>query len=397
MLIVTPSLHAGAADAGTVQLVRILASAGHHAIVASSGGRLVDQVTAAGATFIAMNLVSTNPAVILRNAMAMARIVRERRCDLIHAHARAPGWSAYFAARRTRVPFFTSCYKGFREQNLLKRLYNSVIVRGDRVIASSDQIAELIVERYRTPWERIAVIPASIDLERFDPARVSPERIDAVRNAWGVAQNTRVILVVGRMVRRKGHHVVVDAVRRLKDMGLRDFLCVFVGEDQGKSRYSGELWDLVLTSGTAEVIRMAGPTEDLPAALGAATAVVNAAIQPEGLQRAILEASAMARPVVVSDLGAGPDVVLAPPAVPEERMTGLRFSAGDPVALATALLRLFSLPEPARTAIGARGRAWVLANFNARAATEPTLRLYSEIFRNDHPPVALNAAPSSRP
>ena len=104
--------------------------------------------------------------------------------------------------------------------------------------------------------------------------------------------------------------------------------------------------------------------------------MVNAAIQPEGLQRAILEAQAMARPVVVSDLGAGPDAVLAPPAVAEDRMTGLRFSAGDSVALAAALVRLFSLPPAARAAIGARGRAWVLANFNAAAAAEPTLRLY---------------------
>ena len=107
-----------------------------------------------------------------------------------------------------------------------------------------------------------------------------------------------------------------QAVRRLKEMGLKDFLCVFVGEDQGKSRYTGELWDLVLATDTADVIRMAGPTDDLPAAFAAATVVVNAATQPEGLQRAILEAQAMASPVVVSDLGAGPDVVLAPPRSP---------------------------------------------------------------------------------
>ena len=289
-LIVTPSLHAGAADSGAVQLVRILASAGHRPIVVSSGGRMVGDVTAAGATFIPMNVDSTNPVTIMRNALAMARIVREQRCDLIHAHARAPGWSAYYAAKRTGVPFLTSWYKGFREQNVLKRLYNGVMARGDCVVAISDQIAELVVERYKTPWDRITVIPASIDFERFDPARVSQARIDAVRSAWGVQPDTKVVLVVGRMLRRKGHHVVVEAVRRLKEMGLKDFMCVFVGEDQGKSRYSGELWDLVLATGTTEVIRMAGPTDDLPAALAAATVVVNAAIQPEGLQRAILEA-----------------------------------------------------------------------------------------------------------
>ena len=375
----TPSLHAGAADTGAVQLARILASAGHRSIVVSSGGRLVDDVTAAGATFVPMKVDSVNPITIARNALALARIVRTERCDVIHAHARAPGWSAYYAAKRTGVPFLTSWYKGFRQQNLFKRAYNGVMARGDCVVAISDQIAELVVERYKTPWDRITVIPASVDFERFDPARVSPARIDAVRSAWGVQPDTKIVLVVGRMVRRKGHHVVVEAVRRLKEMGLKDFMCVFVGEDQGKSRYSGELWDQVLATGTTDVIRMAGPTDDLPAAFAAATVVVSAAIQPEGLQRAILEAEAMARPVVVSDLGAGPDAVLAPPAVADDRMTGLRFSAGNSVALATSLVRLFSLPPAARAAIGARGRAWVLANFNTAAAAEPTLRLYEQV------------------
>jgi glycosyltransferase involved in cell wall biosynthesis len=376
---VTPSLHAGAADTGAVQLARILASAGHRPIVVSSGGRLVDDVTAAGATFVSMKVDSVNPITIARNALALARIVRTERCDLIHAHARAPGWSAYYAAKRTGVPFLTSWYKGFRQQNLFKRAYNGVMARGDCVVAISDQIAELVVDRYKTPWDRITVIPASVDFERFDPARISPARIDAVRNAWGVQPDTKIIMVVGRMVRRKGHHVVVEAVRRLNEMGLKDFMCVFVGEDQGKSRYSGELWDQVLATGTTEVIRMAGPTDDLPAAFAASTVVVSAAIQPEGLQRAILEAEAMARPVVVSDLGAGPDAVLAPPAVADDRMTGLRFSAGDSVALATSLVRLFSLPPAARAAVGARGRAWVVANFNTAAAAEPTLRLYQQV------------------
>jgi glycosyltransferase involved in cell wall biosynthesis len=298
-LIVTPSLHAGAADSGAVQLVRILASAGHRSIVVSSGGRLVGDITAAGAMFISMNVDSTNPIAIARNAMALARIVREQRCSVIHAHARAPGWSAYYAARRTGVPFLTSWYKGFREQNAFKRIYNGVMARGDCVIAISDQIAELVVERYQTPWERIAVIPASVDFERYDPASVSPARIDAVRSNWGIQPDTKIILVVGRMLRRKGHHVVVEAVRRLKEMGLKDFMCVFVGEDQGKSRYSGELWDLVLSTGTTDVIRMAGATDDLPAAFAAATVVVSAAIQQEGLQRAILEAEAMALALLV--------------------------------------------------------------------------------------------------
>ena len=109
-------------------------------------------------------------------------------------------------------------------------------------------------------------------------------------------------------------------------MGLKDFLCVFVGEDRGRTRYTGELWDLVLTTGTMDVVRMASPVPDMPAAYAAASVVVSAAIQPEGVQRAILEAQAMARPIVVSDLGAGPDVVLTAPAVPESRIRRVALS-----------------------------------------------------------------------
>ena len=276
VLIVVPTLDGGAADAGAVELTRILRQAGHRAIVVSRAGRLVADVTAAGGEFVALDVASNNPLRMLRNAAVLIRLARERRCDVIHALGRAGAWSALIAARARGVPFVTSWYKGFREQNIFKHLYNGIMARGDRVIAVSEQIAQLINDRYGTPWERIAVVPCSIDFEQFDPATVAPERVEAMRRAWGVKRDTKVILIVGRILRRKGHHVVVKAVRRLKDMGLKDFLCVFVGEDRGRTHYTGELWDLVLTTGTMDVIRMAAPVSDMPAAYAAASVVVSA-------------------------------------------------------------------------------------------------------------------------
>lgn len=387
-LIVVPSLDVGAADAGAVELVRILAGAGHHAVVASRAGRLVADVTAAGGKFIPLDMSSNNPITMLRNGIVLVRLAREHQCAVIHAFGRAGAWSAYFAARLCGIPFATSWYKGFREQNLFKRLYNSVMARGSRVLASSEQIAQLINDRYGTAWEKITVVPCSVDLDRFNPESVSRERIEAVRDAWGTKRDTRVILITGRILRRKGHDVVVKAVKRLKETGLKNFLCVFVGEDRGRTRYTGELWDLVLATGTMDVIRMAAPVADMPAAYAVASVVVSAAVQPEGVQRAILEAQAMARPVIVSDLGAGPDVVLAAPAVPESRVAGFRFQSGDDAALAATLLRLFSMPEPNSATIGRRGREWVVGHFNPEIVAEQTLRLYGEIageHGNAHP------------
>ena len=388
VLIAAPTLDTGASDSGAIELVRILAAGGHRAIVVSDGGRREADIAANGGEFIRARMASKNPAVMLRNVGLLARIARERRCDAIHALGRAPAWSAYAAARIARVAFVTSWYKGFREQNSLKRLYNSVMARGDRVVAASSRIAELINDRYGTPWNRISVIPASIDFTRFDPAALSADRLAVLRAQWGVGPETKVILVAGRLRRRKGHDVVVRAVQRLKAMGLKDFVCVFTADDSGNPRYSGELWDQVLATGTADAIRMTGYIEDRPAAYAAASVVVSAAIQEEGLQRALVEAQAMVRPVIVSDLGASPEIVRTQPTVTADRATGLRFRTGDDGALAAALLHLFSMPENARRAMGARGREWALANFNARVATDAGLRVYSEIAETRSAPRA---------
>jgi len=384
ILIVLPTLEGGASDAGAVELVRILVNGGYHPIVAAQAGRLVSDVTAAGGEFVALNTGTKNPFALLRNSATLARLIRERRCVAVHALARASAWSAFLAARLTGTPFLTSWYKGFREQNPFKRAYNRIMARGDHIVAVSEQIAQLINDRYGTPknkiWERITVLPVSIDVDRFNPQNVTFDRIEAVQRKWDIDRDTKVILVTGRILRRKGHHTVVRAAQLLKQQGLKNFLVVFVGEDRGRSHYTGELWDLVLATDTVDVIRMASPVSDMAAAYAAASVVVSAAAQPEGLQRAILEAQAMAKPVIVSDLAAGADVVLSPPAVPHDRITGLRFAADDGDALAAALLRLFAMPEPIRRAIGARGRKWVLEHFNPQTVAEQTLGLYERFI-----------------
>jgi glycosyltransferase involved in cell wall biosynthesis len=379
VLIAVPTLESGAADNGALDLVKLLHAAGHRPIVVSTGGRLVGQVMAHGGEFVEMNVASKNPLVMMACARKLASLVRQCKCDIVHALGRAPGWSAYFAARVNRRPFVTSWYKGFREQNIFKRFYNGVMARGDRVIAASEDIADLIRERYQTPLERMQVLPSSFDVTQFDPASVSAERVNKIRHAWGVSKDCRVILAPGRMVRRKGHHLIVQAAKRLKASGVKDFLIVFTGEDQGRTSYTGDLWDLIATTDTNDVIRLAGLTGDLPAAFAASSIAVFASIQTEGTQRNILAAQAMGVPVVASDLAAGPDIVLAPPAIPDDRITGLRFSSSDTAAMANGLTRLLSMNDAARAAIGARGRDWIVSHHDARTVADRTLRLYVEL------------------
>src|SRR5665213_373092 len=84
VLIVAPALEVGAADAGAVELARILKHAGHDAIVVSRAGRLVADINAAGAEFVPLDVATANPIRMLRNAFTLVRLAREKRCDCIH-------------------------------------------------------------------------------------------------------------------------------------------------------------------------------------------------------------------------------------------------------------------------------------------------------------------------
>jgi glycosyltransferase involved in cell wall biosynthesis len=327
----------------------------------------------------------------VRNAFALMRLAREHHSDLIHAHGRAAAWSALLAARLNGIPFVTTWYKGFREQNVFKRLYNCEMARGDRVITVSEHLAQLVNDRYGTPWECITVLPTSIDFERFDPAHVACERVEALRRSWGIRPKTKVILVVGRIVRRKGHHVVVRAAQRLKRRASRISSACLSARTAATPTTPANYGIWCWRRRPWTWLRMAAPLHDMPAAYATAAVVESAAVQPEGLQRAILEAQAMARPVIVCDLGDGPDVVLKAPAVPDGRVTGLGFAAGDDAALAEALVGFFSMPEPTRRAIGTRAAMAGSAPISTRQRS-PNRRCAS--MRSQ--PAGLRFAPSPR-
>lgn len=386
--IVAAALAGGAADEGAIDLARILAAAGHRVIVLAPGGRLEADLARSGATFVRLAAAGHNPFTIARNALTLRRLMQERGCDVLHAHGRSVAWSAWLAARLGGAPFLTTCYAGFGEQNVFKRWYNRVMARGDHVIAINEPVARYLAERHGVPRDRLSVIHAPLDLAPFDPGLMTAERIARVRAAWGAGDAARVILVPGRIIRRKGLHVVVRAAARLKAAGVKDFIVAFAGEDEGRSRYSGELWDLVLATGAADVVRIAGPVADRPACYAAATAVVVPAIQLEGLPREALEAMAMGRPVIASHLAADPQAGFSPPSAPEERVAGLRVPAGDDAALAAALVRVLDCQEAERCAMGRRGRAFVLSEFQSAKIAEQTLAVYARVAKAELRPDA---------
>ncbi len=381
ILQIIPELDTGGAELSTIEIAEAIGRAGGRAIVLSEGGRLVQRLRDTGAELQFFPAAVKNPVRLWWNARRIAQVVHRDGVDLIHARSRAPAWSAFLAARQTGVPFVTTYHGAYRERTPLKRLYNSVMARGDAVIANSHYTADLIRMRYGTPLSRLHVIYRGVDDRWFDPAKVAPQRVNALRKEWGVGPGARVILNAARLTRWKGQGVLIEAARRLEDGGrLGDAVVVLAGDTQGRSGYRKELEREAATAGLSERVRIAGHVEDMPAAFLAAHVAVIASIEPEAFGRVAAEAQMMGTPVIATDIGAPPETVKSAPGVAAGEATGWLVPANDAARLAEAIAAALGLSPEQRAAMGERAHAHAERNFSLQVMKQQTLKVYDALL-----------------
>ena len=376
---VIPDLQPSGIVNHALEIAEALTRRKNRAIIVSEGGRMESAAERAGATVIKLPVASKNPTQMYANARKLVELSHDLGADLLHAQSRAPAWSCLVANKISKVPFIATYDGSFSERNPLKRFYNSVMVRGSRVIAPGERLAKMVEERYGTAREKISVVPNAIDFEAFNPTLVDPMQRALLANQWGLEPKDRVILLPGRLSRPKAPHLLVEAAARLREAGLKDFICVFAGEHPGRSGYTGDLWDQVHQLGLSNRIRFVGHTEDMLSAYSLADIVVCTSVSQGGHRRAILEAQAMGIPVAVSDSENGDEIVRAAPYVADARATGVLYPSGDASELAQTLFKLLAMGAPARRSMGVRGREWIASHFSKESFAEQLLAVYREV------------------
>jgi glycosyltransferase involved in cell wall biosynthesis len=369
VLQVLPALDTGGVERGTVEMVQAIVAEGGTALVASAGGRMVSEVERAGGRHVALKLMTKDPVNIWLNAGPLTRLIRREGVTLVHARSRAPAWSAWLAARRTRVPFVTTWHGVYGEDFPGKRLYNSVMARGDRVIAISHYVAARAQARYRVDPAKLRIIYRGVDASVFDPAMAVGDRVHRLAQAWRLPPGAPVVMLPARLTRWKGAELLVDAMAMMP----RDAYCVLVGSDQGRHAYAERLAARAERLGLAGRVRFAGHCDDMPAALQLADVVVSASLKPEPFGRVVIEAQAMGRPVVVSDHGGAAETV-------QPGLTGWRVPPGDAHALADALQSALSLDAMQKAELAERARDSVLTYFTTTAMQQATLSVYRELL-----------------
>ena len=380
VLQVLPALVAGGVERGTVDVAVALAAAGWRSLVASAGGPMTRELDRAGVTHFTLPLASKNPFVVRANVARLAALIRKHDVDIVHARSRAPAWSARAAARRTGVHFLTTFHNAYGGRSWLKRRYNAVMAGGELVIANSNFVAEHAATTYGIARERLRVIHRGVDVARFDPEKVSAERMARLAQAWRLPDGVPVVMLAGRLSRWKGHFVLIEAMKRLNQPQIH---ALIVGA--GPAGYRAKLDAAIAHAGSAVTFRVLDECRDMPAAYMLADVVVSASTRPEGFGRVIVEAQAMGRPVVATAHGGAVETIL-----PGE--TGWLVAPADSAALGDAIAKALALDGDARRHLAARAIAHVRANFTTAVMVARTIAVYQELLGAHPEPVPATVA-----
>jgi glycosyltransferase involved in cell wall biosynthesis len=383
ILQVVPRLDAGGSELATIEIAQALSRVGARALVATEGGGMAEEVSKAGGEIVTLPMASKSPFTMLANIGRLADLIQQRQVDLVHARSRAPAWSAFLACRQTLKPFVTTYHGAYGEVGPFKAAYNSVMAKGDRIIANSRYTATVIEAREPSAKDRIRVIYRGVDRTIFDPAAVEARAAEALRAKWGVPPGSKIVLHAARLTSIKGQRDLIAAAALAKEEGaLDDAVVILAGDAPGRDAYREELIGLIACHGLDDTVRLVGHCREMPAAYLAAHVALTTSTVPETFGRTSAEAQAMGCPVIVPDLGALPETIVTPEQDAAE-FTGWLFPPRDVAALASRISQALALSPGERAAIGARARTHVAGKFMLEQMQGATLAVYDELLGSD--------------
>ncbi len=369
ILQVTAGLDQGGVERGTLEMAAYTVQQGATSLVASNGGRMVEDLIASGAEHRMLPLERRDPLAIFSNALKLRTIILQEKASLVHARSRAPAWAALLACRLTGTPFVTTFHGTHRIQNRLKRLYNSSMVRGIRTIAISGFIKQHIITNYQIPESRIDVAPRGCNPDVFSPEAVDQDVLAELRQSLGIGSTDVVISLPGRLTRWKGQGVFLQAMQQVVDLPWK---AVLIGGPGKKTAYLEELKAQAGALGIADRVVFAGDQSDIVPYYAISDIIVSASTEPEAFGRVAVEAQAMGKPVIASAHGGALETV-------RDGVTGWLFESGNIDDLANKIRHALG-SEAERKRMGDSGRQWVMEHFTIEQMCQAEWETYLKVM-----------------
>jgi len=307
---------------------------------------------------------SYTPLTDLKSLLELRRYFREEQFDIVHTHTVKPGLLGRIAGWLAGVPIVIHTVHGFHiwdemsglEKELFLWLERFAALFSDLLLSQNREDIDMAVREYICPARRIHYLGNGIDISFFRPDRVQPEQTARMRRELGVAPDEALVGTIGRLVRLKGYYDFMEAARILQQRGERiKFVTIGLAQTDKADTLSPQ--ELIAEYGLQDAMQHLGRRDDVRELIAAMDAVVLASYA-EGIPRVLMEAAAMGKAAVGTDVRGTREVII-------HGQTGYLVPAHAPDALADAISRLVRDRRRAET-MGRAARRRAEAQFDER-------------------------------
>ncbi len=379
VLQVIPKLGYGGAETGCYDIAHYLAEQECNSYIATSGGELLKFVKKNKVKVFKLPVNSKNPILIFLNAIFLILIILFKKINIVHARSRAPAWSCYLACLFTNTNFVTTFHGTYNFKNNLKKFYNSIMLRSKLTIAGSNFIFGHINDNYQeylNKKKKLRVIFRGINVDYYNPKNISILKQEKLKKEWNLDPNKITILLPGRLTYWKGQEKFIEALNILiEDYNFTNFQSILLGSNQGRKVYTKKLSSLVERYSLNKKIKFIENCKEMPLAYSLADIVVSASIEPEAFGRVAVEAQAMEKPIVASNIGGSKETIL-------NKKTGFLYKHDDPRELAKNLNTVIQLNQEELKLMGNEGRKNILKKFDVEVMCDSNLREYRKLLKN---------------
>ena len=379
VLQVIPKLGFGGAETGCYDLAHFLAEQECKSFLVTSGGELLKFVRKDKVKVIRLPVQSKNPIIMFINSIIIFFIILLYNIDIVHARSRAPAWSCLCACFFSRKNFITTFHGTYNFSSKLKLFYNSVMVRSKLIIAGSNFIFNHISDNYQKylnpSKKKLLVIFRGINLEYFNLKNTSEKKANALAQAWNIDINNFIILLPGRLTKWKGQEMFIEALNFLiENHSKNNFHAIILGSDQGRNIYSKKLSLLVERYRLSRKITFIKNCREMPLAYKIADIAISSSIEPEAFGRVAVEAQAMSKPIVASNIGGSRETVV-------NSKSGLLYRSSDARELARVVNKLMEMDKESLSLMGKEGRKNVEKKFNVDQMCQTTFTEYKKLLK----------------
>ena len=377
VLQVIPKLGYGGAEIGCYDLAHYLYENDCSSYIVTSGGTLIKYINRKKVKLIRLPVQSKNPILILLNAIILTIIILILNINIVHARSRAPAWSCLIATKITGRKFVTTFHGTFNFKSNIKKFYNSVMLRSNLIIAGSNFIFSHINEnysKYLKPEKKFLVIFRGINTDYYDPKKIKEKDEIQLISRWKIDKEKKVILLPARLTAWKGHEIFLEALNKLKiNEPQKKFIAVILGSDQGRKIYKKRLIRLVEQYRLINDVIFIDNFELMPIAYKISDIVISSSIEPEAFGRVAVEAQAMEKPIIASNIGGSNETII-------DEKTGFLYPAGNSDILSQKLSHIFDLNDETLKSMGIEGRKNVIKKFNVEKMCFSTYSEYKKLF-----------------